>query len=132
MKGDLSQKNTCKYDFFYKYSGKMVFPKQLHWNMNFLVLSGKLIFLFFLENMILFFRREMADNISQKIIHENMVFSAYLVKMVFLFPRNMILPFCQKSKDYIFFRKIHIKTIFPLSLKKMIFILENMVFLLTE
>ena len=74
----------------------------------------------------------MADNISQKIIHENMVFSAYLVKMVFLFPRNMILPFCQKSKDYIFFRKIHIKTIFPLSLKKMIFILENMVFLLTE
>ena len=132
MKGDLSQKNTGKYDCFYKYSGKMVFPKQLHWNMNFLVLSGKLIFLFFLENMILFFRRKMADNISQKIIHENMVFSAYLVKMVFLFPRNMILPFCQKSKDYIFFRKIHIKTIFPLSLKKMIFILENMVFLLTE
>ena len=28
-----------------------------------------------------------------------MMFSVYLVKMVYLFPTNMILPFCQKSKD---------------------------------
>ena len=30
---------------FPKFSEKTVFPKQLHWNMNFLVLSGKMVFL---------------------------------------------------------------------------------------
>ena len=38
---------------FFKYSEKMVFPKKLHWNMTFLVLSGKMIFL--LLDIILFF-----------------------------------------------------------------------------
>ena len=33
------------------------------------------------------------------IIHGNMIFSVYLVKMVFIFPANMIIHFCQKSKD---------------------------------
>ena len=66
MKDDLSQKNTWKYDIFFKCSEKMVFPKKLHWNMIFLVvLSGKMIFLF-PENMILFFRRKMKDDLSQK------------------------------------------------------------------
>ena len=31
MKDDLSQKNTRKYDIFFKCSGKMIFPKQSHW-----------------------------------------------------------------------------------------------------
>ena len=48
--------------------------------------------------MILFFRQEMKDDFSQK-NHENMLFSIYLVKTVFLFLRNMKLPFCQKDKD---------------------------------
>ena len=65
MKDDLSQKNTWKYDIFFKCSEKMVFPKKSHWNMIFLVLSGKMIFLF-PENMILFFRRKMKDNLYQK------------------------------------------------------------------
>ena len=63
-----------------------------------------------------------------KTIHDgNMIFSVYLVKMVFLFPANIILPFCQKSKDGLL-----PKNTFPVSLKKMIFILENMIFLLIE
>ena len=37
MKDDLSQKNTWKYDIFFKCSEKMVFPKKLHWNMIFLI-----------------------------------------------------------------------------------------------
>ena len=48
--------------------------------------------------MILFYRRKKKGDISQ-IIHGNMVFSAYLVKVVFLFPTNMISPFCQKTKN---------------------------------
>ena len=43
----------------------------------------------------------MKDNLSQK-IHENMMFSVCLIKMVFLFPTNVKLPLCQKSKDDLF------------------------------
>ena len=35
MKDDLSQKNTWKYDIFFKCSEKMVFSKKSHWNMIF-------------------------------------------------------------------------------------------------
>ena len=45
-------------------SEKMVVPKKSHWNVIFLVLSGKMIFLF-PEKMISFFRRKVKD-ISQK------------------------------------------------------------------
>ena len=44
---------------------KRVFPKKLHWTMIFLVLSGKMIFLF-PENMILFFRQKRKDDLSQR------------------------------------------------------------------
>ena len=57
---------------------KMVFPKKLRWNMIFLVLSGKMIFLF-PENMILHLRRKMKDDLSQK-IHGNMIFSSNVLK----------------------------------------------------
>ena len=67
----------------------MIFPKNSHWNMIFLVSSGKMIFIF-PENMILFSRRKM------KMIFLNKI------KVVFLFPTNMKLPFCQKSKDDLF------------------------------
>ena len=50
---------------FSKCSEKMVFPKQMHWNVIFLALSGKMILLF-PENLIIFFRRKMKDNHSQK------------------------------------------------------------------
>ena len=69
--------------------------------MIFHVLPGKMVF--FPEHIILFFRRKMKD-ISQK-IHGNMIFSVYLVKMVFLFPVNTTLPFCHKSKDDLLSKK---------------------------
>ena len=50
---------------FSKRFEKMVFPKKLRWNMVFLVLSGKMTFLF-PENMILFFRDKRKDDLSQK------------------------------------------------------------------
>ena len=58
---------------------KMVFQTTLHWNMIFLVLSGKMIFLF-PENMILRLKRKMKDNLSQNKIHENMIFSSNFLK----------------------------------------------------
>ena len=62
---------------FSKSFEKMVFPKKSHWNMIFLVLSGKMIFFFFLyikikmiflfpENILLFFRHKRKDDLSQK------------------------------------------------------------------
>ena len=54
-KDDLSQKkNTWKWDIFFKYSEKTVFPKKLHWNMIFLVSSTKMAFLFRKYCMIVF------------------------------------------------------------------------------
>ena len=45
MKDDLSQKNTYFFMiFFFRCSEKLVFSKRSHWNMIFLVLSGKVVF----------------------------------------------------------------------------------------
>ena len=66
IEDDLSQNNTWKYDIFFKCSEKMGFPKKSHWNIIFfVVLSGKMIFLF-PENIILFPGRKMKDDLSQK------------------------------------------------------------------
>ena len=72
--------------------------------MNFLVLSGKMVLLF-PENMTLFFRWKIKDNLSQK-IHRNIIFSVYSVKMVLLFPTDIILSFCQKSKNNLLQKKM--------------------------
>ena len=61
---------------------KMVFPKKLRWNMIFLVLSGKMIFLF-PENMILHLRRKMKDDLSQKNTRKYDIFFKLSEKMVF-------------------------------------------------
>ena len=85
---------------------KIVLPKKLHWNMIFLVLSGKMIFLF-PENMILFLRHKRKDDLSQKNTwkydnffkcsekmvfqrnsHLNMIFFVISGKMVFLFSKK--------------------------------------------
>ena len=50
---------------FSKSFEKMIFPLNLHCNMIFLVSAGKMIFIF-PECMILFFRRKMKDDLSQK------------------------------------------------------------------
>ena len=96
---------------------KKVFPKRLRWNMIFLVLSGKMIFLF-PENMILFFRRKMKDDLSQKntwkydiffkcsekmvfpkTLHWNMIFLALSRKMLFFSPKTWYFFFGRKMKD---------------------------------
>ena len=61
----------------------MVTPKKLRWNMIFLVLSGKMIFLF-PENMILPLRRKMKDDLSHKNTRKYDIFFKRSEKMVFL------------------------------------------------
>ena len=60
----------------------MVFPKKLRWNMIFLVLSGKMIFLL-PENMILYLRWKMEDDLSQKNTKKYDIFFKLSEKMVF-------------------------------------------------
>ena len=104
----------------------MIFPKQLHWNMIFLVSSGKMIFLF-PESMILFFRRKVKDDLSPpkkntwkydiffkcsddlkmvfpKKLHWNMICLISWGKMAFLFPENMIL-FLRTENERWYFSK---------------------------
>ena len=90
--------------------------------MIFLVLSGNMIFLF-PENIILFFRRIMKDDLSQE-IHGNEIFSSNvlkrwsfqiialqydlsccIIKKDFLYPENTILFFRRKMKDDLSLKK---------------------------
>ena len=107
MKDDLSRKNTWKYDIFFKCSEKIVFQKKSHWNMIFLVvLSGKMIFLF-PQNMMLFFKWKMKDDLSRKNTWKYDTFFKCPEKMVF--PKKIELEFdlsCIIWRDAFFFRKI--------------------------
>ena len=76
---------TKNHIFFFQIFRKMVFPKKSHWNMIFLALSGKMIFLF-PENMILFFRHKRKDDLSQKNTWKYDIFFKCSEKMVF--PKN--------------------------------------------
>ena len=60
----------------------MVFPKKSRWNMIFLVLLGKIMFLF-PENMILRLRWKMKDDLSQKISRKCGIFFKLSVKKAF-------------------------------------------------
>ena len=121
---------------FSKCSEKMVFPKKSNWNMIFLVLSGKMIFLFPED------RQKRKDDLSQKntwnMFSSNMmvftkkshkIMNIFVTsgKMVFLFSLDGKSNYLSAKKKQ---RQIHLKVTFAASLKKMIFILENMVFLL--
>ena len=106
MKDDLSQKNIWKYNTFCKCFGKIFLPKNLHWNMIFLVLSGKMVFLF-PKNMILFFRRKMKDDLSQKNIWKYNTFCKCSGKI--FFPKNMhwnmIFLVLSRNIIFLFFQK---------------------------
>ena len=97
MKDDLSQKNTWKYDIFFKCPEKMVFPKKSRLNMIFLVLSGKMVFFF--RKIYFFFGRKMEDDLSQE-IHGNMIFSVYMYKCY-----KYDITSLQKKSKMIFSRK---------------------------
>ena len=75
---------------FSKCSEKIIFPKKSHQNMIFLVSSGKMIFLF-PKNMVLFFRRKMKDNLSQKNTWKYDAFFKCSEKMVF--PKKIALGY---------------------------------------
>ena len=81
--------------YFSRRPKKMVTPKKLRWNMIFLVLSGKMIFLF-PENMILPLRRKMKDDLSHKNTRKYDIFFKCSEKMAFLksaaLGHDLILP----------------------------------------
>ena len=96
---------------------KMVFLKKLCWNIIFLALLGKMIFLF-PENMILYLRRKMKDDLSQKNTWRYDIFFEPSEKMVFprrappthdlsciiwrdgiFFPENIVFPFLRKYME---------------------------------
>ena len=67
---------------FYRRPENMVFPKKSCWNMVFLALSGKMIFLL-PAYMILHFRRKMKDDLSLKNIRKYDIFFKLSEKMIF-------------------------------------------------
>ena len=92
-KDDISQKNTWKYDIFFKCSEKMVFPKNSRLNMIFFVISGKMVFLF----------SRKYDIFSLGGKWKKMIFIKQRVKIYFLYicvgVTGVTLPSCQKNKD---------------------------------
>ena len=93
----------------------MVFPKKSGWNMIFLVLSGKIMFLF-PENMILHLRKKMKDDLSQKNTRKYDIFIKLSEKMVFSKSATLGHDLsCIIWKDGIFFQK---RDIFSLGRKR--------------
>ena len=107
--------------YFSRRPEKMVFPKKSGWNMIFLVLSGKMIFLV-PKNITLPLGRKIKDYISQKKIwkydlfeifwniwniffgcfeklHSNMIFLVLSTKMVFFPPKTWCFFFGWKMAD---------------------------------
>ena len=95
--------------YFSKCSEKMVFPKKSDWNMIFLVLSGKIIFLF-PKNMILFFTHKRKYDLSQKNTWKYDIFFKCSENMVFprSFCLNMIFFVIFGKMVFIFSRKFNI------------------------
>ena len=122
----LSQKNTWKYDIFFKCSEQMVFPKKIALEYN---LSCTI-----REEDISFSRKYEIFSIEGK---WKMIFvkkkyieiscSLYIRKTwCFLFLQMWCYPYVKKAKMTLS-RKVHLEMTFPASLKKIILILENMI-----
>ena len=84
----------------------MVFPKWSHCNVIFLVLSGKIVFLF-PENVILPFRRKMKDDLSQKNTRKYDIFFKRSEKMIFLKGPRWDMIFLLLSGKMVFFSRKH-------------------------
>ena len=116
-KDDLSQKNTWKYDIFFKCSEKMVFPKNSRLNMIFFVISGKMVFLFSRKYGIFSLGgNERRWSLSKT--RGNMIFSVYVRRRY----RRDIAILAKKQRCL---EKIHLRVTSPASPKKMIFILDS-------
>ena len=84
---------TANHIFFPDLLKRQSFQKKLRLNMIFLVLLEKMIFLF-PENMTLPLRWKMKDDLSQKKIHGNVIFSANVLKRLSFqkAPREITFP----------------------------------------
>ena len=121
--------STKNYIFFSKYSEKMVFSKRST-GIWYLYYQERLLFP---ENMVLFLRRKMKDNHSEKNTWKYDIFCKCFRKMVFpknieleynipciinkddiFYPENMILVFRRKMKAYSPPKKIHRNMIFSI------------------
>ena len=105
MKDDLSQKNTWKYDFFFKLSEKMVFSKRGR--------AGTWSPLYYLERWYFFPKtwyfvlgQEARDDLSQE-IHGNMIFSVYTYGCY----KRGATPLCQKISKMVLSRKRNLKVV---------------------
>ena len=104
MKDDLSQKNTQKYNIFFKLSEKMVFSKRATLrDMIFFVLSRKIVF--FPKICYFFLGQEVRDYLSQE-IHKN-IFSVYMYRCY----KRSATPLCRKKQRWSYLAKIHLKVI---------------------
>ena len=93
-KDDLSQKNTWKYDIFFKCSEKMAFPRNSHLITIFFVISGKMVFLFSIKY----------DSFSLGGKWKKMIFIKQRVKICYFLYicvsiTSTTLPYWQKNKD---------------------------------
>ena len=103
MKENLSQKNTWKYNIFFKCPEKMVIQKKKsRWNMILLELSGKMVS-FSWKISCFFIGRKMKNDLSQE-THGNMIFSVYMYKCY-----KYDVTLLQKRSKMIFFRKNTLK-----------------------
>ena len=103
----------------------MVFPKKSHWDMIFLLPSGKMAFLF-PENTIFFLRTENERCSFSKNTWKYDVFYMFGkdgVSFSYKYEMTLLL----KKAKMIFSRKIYLKMTFLALLKKMIFILEKVI-----
>ena len=102
---DLSIHCTENHIFFFQASWKDGLSKKNAWNTIFLALSGKMIFLF-PENMILYLRRKMKNDLSQKNSRKYDIFFKPSEKMVFQ-KRAALAHYlsCIIWKDGVFFSK---------------------------
>ena len=117
-KGDIFQKNTWKYDIFFKCSEKMVFPKNSSQNMIFFVISGKIVFLFSKKYDIFSLGGKWKKMIFIKIRLEIWYFLYIWVGVT-----GATLPSCQKKTKMP--RKNTRRVASRASPKKMIFILDS-------
>ena len=105
LKGTLQEK---PYFLFPNFLKRWSFQKKSGWNMIFLLSSGKMIFLF-PQNMILLFRRKMKDDISQKKTttktkHGNMIHSSNVPK-IWSFLKNCTFLY-HEERWHFFFPKV--------------------------
>ena len=103
MKDNLSQKNTRKYDIFFKRSEKMVFSKRAAQGHDLSCIIWK-DSIFFPKTWYIFLGQELRDELSQE-IHGKLIFSVYTYRCY----KCNVTPLCQKKSVLVLSRKNTLK-----------------------